>query len=55
MKTMLQNLNNQLARLLQQTINNRNTAATMRHLQTVPAYRTTTAAEKAISIINNSR
>jgi hypothetical protein len=55
MKTILQNINNELTRLLQQITNNHNTATTLRHLQTVPAYRTTTAVEKAINMINSSR
>ncbi len=56
MKTILHLiLNSDIGRLLQQITNNHNTATTMHHLQTVPAYRTTTPANKVISTINKSR
>jgi hypothetical protein len=50
MKTILHLiLTSDIGRLLQQITNNHNTAAIIPHLQLIPAYRTTSPADKVIS------
>jgi hypothetical protein len=56
MKTMLHLiLTSNIGRLLQQLTNNHNTATTTPHLLPIPAYRTTSPAEKVISISYNKK
>jgi hypothetical protein len=56
MKTILHLLlTSDIGRLLQQITNNHNTATTMQHLLPIPAYRTTSPADKVISISYNKK